>query len=239
MNKLISTAAGVLAATALVQAASIVNSKHDIRGTANGSTYDGSSGDEICIYCHTPHNPHRTVPLWNRNNPTSEGWSFYKSPTLTAAAQTASFNADSISLFCLSCHDGSTSVGAYVNKPTGSAGADNINYNRLTNAITAPYANIAESTKNLSNDHPVGFSYTDAQFADSDSQTGGLKSISDVKNTFGIGGSSYNPFFTASPGKTDQMECSSCHKVHDPGTSHNFLRIENEQSKLCLACHNK
>jgi predicted CXXCH cytochrome family protein len=49
---------------------------------------------------------------------------------------------------------------------------------------------------------------------------------------------SYQPFF-ASSGGNDQMECASCHKVHQPGTSYNFLRIENGGSKLCLACHNK
>ena len=37
---------------------------------------------------------------------------------------------------------------------------------------------------------------------------------------------------------TDQVECASCHAVHDY-TNVPFLRLSNDNSALCLACHKK
>ena len=241
MKKIVLTVAAIVAAASMAQALSIVNSKHDIPGGTAGAYGTNAVEGQICIYCHTPHNPIRDVPLWNRNNPTSAGWSFYNSPTLTQAARGAQFNADSISLFCLSCHDGTTAIGAYINEPlsTNDMGADNISFTRGTNTIASKaYANIGNSGKDLTNDHPVGFDYSVAQSSDTASGTGGLRAIGEVKNRFGITDANYNPFYYAG-NLVNQMECASCHKVHDPGTSNNFLRIENNKSALCLACHNK
>lgn len=237
MKKIVLATAALIAAAGLAQAASIVGSKHDIPslGTLGGTMPNG----EICAYCHTPHNPIANTPLWNRVNPSNTGWSFYQSPTLTSAATGASFESDSISIFCLSCHDGSTSLGAIKNVPVTTIGADGAGPLSGASAISAVYANIGNSTKNLSNDHPVGFDYSVAQTQDAGSNTGGLRQIADVKTAFSITDPNYNPFYNAAGGRVNQMECASCHKVHDPGASWNFLRIENTGSALCLACHNK
>lgn len=237
MKKIVLSVAAIVAAAAIAQAASIVNSRHDM----NAAGYD-TTQTEICIFCHTPHNPIVQVPLWNRYNPSTTGWTFYNSPTLTSVSKNAKFETDSISLFCLSCHDGQTAIGAYVNEPVANtANADTINTRPALgtgNFISTLYANIGGGNKNLTNDHPVGFSYSAAQAQDTASATGGLNSIDTVKSKFGITDSTYNPFYVAG-GVQNQMECASCHKVHDPGTSRNFLRIENGESALCLACHNK
>ena len=37
---------------------------------------------------------------------------------------------------------------------------------------------------------------------------------------------------------SNQVECASCHDVHD-NTLGMFLRISNANSDLCLTCHNK
>ena len=39
-------------------------------------------------------------------------------------------------------------------------------------------------------------------------------------------------------GSTNQVECASCHAVHDY-TNVPFLRLSNDNSALCLACHKK
>jgi predicted CXXCH cytochrome family protein len=237
MKKLILVAAAVLA-TALAANATIVNSKHDLSVGAGGESAQsaiGSTLTEICIYCHTPHNPARTTPLWNRIGATSPGaFTFYNSATATAATKGASFSADSVSLFCMSCHDGVTGMGSVKNTPVAAtAGADAVNAVALVGSqtITSAYANIGNSGGNLTNDHPVGFSYASAVAQDN----GGLNGATAAHDNL-VGASGTAIFFGTG---ADQMECASCHAVHEPGTSRNFLRKENTRSALCLGCHNK
>lgn len=234
MKKLVFAVAAVLAAAAVSYAASgtISGSAHDLTGTTYNPTGDT---DQICVFCHTPHNAERNVPLWNRVNPTAQ--TLYNSPTLSTIAQSASFKMDSISAFCMSCHDGVTKVGAIKNLPKDIAGVDDT-YPDFGNTLGTNYAAIGNDGQSLKNDHPIGFSYAIAQTQDNyESGTGGLHTISEVKTAFGEKGS-YQPFYVSSNG-SDQMECASCHAVHQPGDSKNFLRIENGGSALCLACHNK
>ncbi|MSM40048.1 MAG: cytochrome C [Geobacter sp.] len=233
MKKLVFAVAAVLAAAAVSYAASgtISGSAHDLSGT----TYQSGSTDQICVFCHTPHNAERNIPLWNRVNPTAQ--TLYYSPTLSTEAKTATFEMDSISAFCMSCHDGVTKVGAIKNLPTNNAGVDTT-YPDFGNTLGTNYAAIGNDGQSLKNDHPIGFSYSVAQTQDNvESGTGGLHTISEVKTSFGESGA-YQPFYNSARG-TDQMECASCHAVHQPGTSKNFLRIENGGSALCLACHAK
>ncbi len=204
-----------------------------------GSPHDISGGTgEICIYCHTPHNAAIAIPLWNRLNP-SDGisWTFYKtSATLTSATKASRLSGDSISLFCMSCHDGTVALSAVVN-------ANDETNNHMTNSAVSSTAGVLLATnpknlkRDLSNTHPIGFNYMTAQGEDSGLREAGAvlalfksKDAADGKTTSQnfLYGSNYQTF-----------ECASCHRVHDPGTSTNFLRIENEQSDLCLACHIK
>ena len=73
----------------------------------------------------------------------------------------------------------------------------------------------------LSNDHPISVTYDVTQDPD-------FMAKASVEATgirfYGTG--------------VDQIECSSCHDVHDPDLSP-FLRISNAGSALCLACHIK
>ena len=235
MRNYVLTATAFFAGAALSFAASgtISGSAHDLSGTTYNPT---GTTDQICVFCHTPHNAERNIPLWNRVNSTSPP--LYTSPTLSTEAKTATFEMDSISAFCMSCHDGVTKVGAIKNLPTNIAGTDTVNPTPFGNSISPNYAAISNDGQSLKNDHPVGFSYSVALIQDNaESGTGGLHTISEVKTAFGETGS-YQPFYI-STGGTDQMECASCHAVHQPGTSKNFLRIENDGSALCLACHNK
>lgn len=227
MKKIVLLTAALVMTASLASAASIVGSAHDLSGNY-GTKNLGST--EICIYCHTPHNTVQNVPLWNRNNPTEGSWQFYNSPTLTNAAKAPSFNAQSISLFCMSCHDGVTGLGNIAN--AGGATMDT-----TTVVSSANGDNIGNTGKNLTNDHPVGFSYTLAQTQDTAGNVSGSGLKADANTT--LGG---NAFFGAG---ADLMECASCHKVHNPGDGgvgsgdNKFLRISNAGSNLCLACHNK
>ena len=86
----------------------------------------------------------------------------------------------------------------------------------------------------LTNDHPIGFSYTGAQ-----TDLGDTKLHSETL----VNTNSANRirFF----GSTKKVECSTCHDPHienTPSVNPNqipFLVMANDGSKLCLACHNK
>lgn len=212
------TAALMIVATS-ASALTIKNSKHDMSSTS-GASMHGTTTTEICVFCHTPHNPAQNVPLWNRTNPAATGWSMYNSPTISATASaklsTGNFDADSISLFCMSCHDGVTTIGAMHNVPT--TGSEPL-------TAIAGAANIGSTGKILTDDHPVGFDYNTAATEDT-----GLRTKANALTS--LGG---NAFFGAAG---NNIECSSCHKVHDNANAP-FLRISNSGSALCLACHNK
>ncbi|OGT99163.1 MAG: hypothetical protein A2X80_05160 [Geobacteraceae bacterium GWB2_52_12] len=220
-----------LMAVATMASATIKNSKHDLSSGSTTAFKSAGATNQICIFCHTPHNPTKNVPLWNRVNPAAAGWTMYASPTISATATTklatGTFDADSISLFCMSCHDGVTAMGAFTNKAGAAADA-------LGAIAEASNANIGDAVAgaggiHLENDHPVGFNYNTAATEDS-----GLHSKADANTS--LGGSA---FFGAAG---NNIECSSCHKVHEPGaagTTAPFLRISNSASALCLACHNK
>lgn len=197
----------------------IKDTKHNL-GTTGDFAYKSSNETEICLFCHTPHNATKNVPLWNRSNPTASGFKLYTaSPTLNITATgKGALSADSISLFCLSCHDGAAAslAGRVVNEPNG-----NITMDASGDQIKGK-ANLGTD---LTNDHPINFSYADVA-ADAT-----IKPIpTDLR------------FFRSTKygaAKTDMLECASCHDVHGTGGFAKFLRKSNASSSLCLTCHNK
>ena len=117
-------AAGLIAAASTAFGASIVNSKHDL---SNGSTvgdvavnYNLGTSTQICIYCHAPHNANLSLPLWNRSNPAGAGFTLYSGVNMTNVSFKTGFTNDSTSLFCMSCHDGVTSIAQEYNAEVGS-----------------------------------------------------------------------------------------------------------------------
>lgn len=210
MKKIV-LAAAALALTASTSYAVINGTAHDL--SASGSLA-GAAASQKCVYCHTPHNGTQNIPLWNRNNPAAI--TVYNSTSLTAAAQGAAVAGNTVSAFCMSCHDGATSMGSIKNL----AGATD------NNVLMAGGANPENLTTSLANDHPVGFNYDTAVGQDA----GGLVATATVKTALGNGA-----LFGAT---TNQMECATCHKVHD-NTITPFLRMDNAGSNLCLVCHVK
>jgi predicted CXXCH cytochrome family protein len=248
MKKILMAGAVVLMAASVAFAVSgdgkgqhtIVNSRHNIPANLGTSVFaPTASYQQICIYCHTPHNPRLNVPLWNRNKAATVA-KYYNSPTLTSVTKTNSqIQTDTVSGFCLSCHDGVTTIGSIQNRADTGIQAGNAIFNNVDGKVMG---NIGTD---LSNDHPVGMNYNDAYNSlDPDQITGGnpeqiaTKRLWDpdtVKKTLG------NFLFNTNGASGDngtQMECASCHKVHDPFNPP-FLRVTNNMSHLCLACHNK
>ena len=184
---------GMFAAQASM--AAITGTAHDFSGRGWGSA-------EVCIFCHAPHNANGGAPLWN-HAPTAATFTLYSSPSLTTAtmAQPAG-----VSRLCLSCHDGTVAIDSYAAR----TGTTNMTGDALLGT-------------NLSNDHPIGFTY-DAGLATAD---GGL-----------VTPASTSLVTTNVPLYSGRLECASCHNVHDNALG-GFLRRSNAGSGLCLSCHIK
>ena len=181
----------------------------------NGSAHDFSSRswnstNEICVVCHTPHNADTSVidvPLWN-HQVTNATFTVYSSATLDAVVG----QPDGASKLCLSCHDGTIAVDSFGGATDG------------THFITGQH-NLGTD---LSNDHPVSFTY-DTSLANDD---GGLYDPASTMS--GLGGTIADDLLIA-----NRVQCSSCHDVHNGSGLSKLLVKSNTGSALCLTCHDK
>lgn len=196
-------------ATLLLSAAA---SAQQVTGTAHDLGTGGNTTDDgqICVYCHTPHNASLVNPTPPLWNKvnTAESFTIYGSNTI----QNPTGQPEGTSLACLTCHDGTLALDAMINPPTGFV-PDN-------NPIGAVDANLGT---NLSNDHPISIGYSLAADAD-------FNDPATVTNTL--------PLFPGTQDGNYQVECASCHDVHDNSITP-FLRIANTNSAICLTCHVK
>lgn len=234
-------ALGAASAMAAVGNSNIINSKHNLNGKFTGSYTQGdATNTQICIYCHTPHNAKMNVPIWNRdmNQITASSFTLYSSVTMLNTPRKTGFTSDSISLFCMSCHDGSVLGGTMIHS----------DFNRLYagqgNLVTGTIATAdAKLGQNLSNTHPVNFvaDYQKNQTQPQKRNDGQADLIFKDQDTMGPAKSLTStvtfPLFV-SGGQRGYLECSSCHSVHDDYYKP-FLRDTMDNSQLCLGCHNK
>lgn len=153
--------------------AGIAESVHNLGITGTGPSANGGARNqftgtaEICVFCHTPHggDSSAAVPLWNRNLGSSARFMTYDQlGTSTFDAKIA--DVGSVSLACLSCHDGSFALDSMINEP--GSGADNPGFSagswlgddirgdkdgRLKVGI------VQNLGQDLTNDHPIGMQY--------------------------------------------------------------------------------
>jgi hypothetical protein len=186
-GSVIATAGVAVFAAALTQHAAaqltgIANTKHNLSSTGAAGQNKTSSTDEICVFCHTPHGADTAAaaPLWNKSL-TAIGGAAYKtyeslgSTTIDGAfatdGVTGSVSVGSVSLACLSCHDGTQAMDNIINAPgsggySASGGGPNglaytwtgarVDANgKMTNATDT----LAMLGPDLSNDHPIGIQY--------------------------------------------------------------------------------
>lgn len=212
-------------------ATSIKDSKHDL-SSGSAATVKGNT-DQICVYCHTPHNATQNIPLWNRNNPGEGGFTLYSSVSMQNTPVKSGFTTDSISLFCMSCHDGSALGGSMIGAEPGSIADSALipNYGTTPTNTTA-ITGAAKFGTDLTKSHPVNLSYNSVDDT-------GLVPIATLKSNKKF------PLFRSNS-KDDNLECASCHAVHGQENSLHtgenypaFLRSSMAGSALCLGCHVK
>lgn len=151
--------------------AGIANTKHNLGTATVGGTVTrinsfGGTG-EICVFCHTPHGSDTTaaVPLWNRALPTDlTTYTTYNSLG-TSTLEGATVQVGSVSIACLSCHDGTQAMNSVINRPgsglysesgaqmTGTWSGTNQTDGKIATGI------ITNIGKDLRNDHPIGIQY--------------------------------------------------------------------------------
>ena len=208
-------AAALLLAVPAAVAGSIMGSPHDF-------TAFNWSGGQVCIACHNPQNSNPTVtvaPQWNHTLSTTS-YTLYSTPTLKASVGQPGMR----SKLCLSCHDGTVAVDSF----GGAVGGGNSQYISNANKVGT----------SLKDDHPISFVY-DTTLAN---LNGTLFDPSSKSVTIGSGTTTK----TGSIGSLllfdgGQLECSSCHDVHNKYTvgTTGLLKVAAASSALCVACHNK
>lgn len=237
-------ATGIIAAASLASAASITNSKHNLSstGVASGNRGTAANTTQICVYCHAPHQTNAAPVLWNRNNPDASTFTLYSGVGMASRQFASGFTTDSTSLFCMSCHDGTTSMANVHNAGANIRNSGTTPAGRPLVAGNAMDAN-AQFGTNLKGTHPINFPVA----------------TSDTQNDLWVGGGTAMgggagttattfPLFKTTAGgsvnnnalrtNTRSLECGSCHAVHDSQYSP-FLRVTLAGSVICLGCHNK
>lgn len=264
---LASIAVGVMVASVAV-AGNVANTKHNFSTGGTSNVYKSTQINQVCVFCHAPHNAGATKLLWNKDNLNAlTSFRLYTSSyTLRSVTKQQSvLSAGSPSLLCLGCHDGKTAMNVMHSAPQGittaAAGgsypAGAVLINQTNTGLAAlpmpgpaynfgsgqfdPSMNLGRDPSGgndtqgdvLTDDHPIGFSYSAAYTE----RPAGLFSLAQVNTK----SASKVRFF----GVNNKLECSSCHDPHvDYSAAGNpalkpFLVMSNSASALCLSCHDK
>jgi len=219
---------------------------------ALGETADHNGLNRICVYCHAPHNTNKPDtglnkyrPLWNHDPSLQTAFDMYSNGTDVpnqVAHQSQAMVAlsgvtapGSVSMLCLSCHDGTAAVNSYGYVGNTGAGRGTGGNTVSARAVIGGPGGILGG--DLSNHHPIGFPYAAAYPADdeiADPATSGHL----LDATIGVkagGPQTINDLLW-----NGNVECVSCHDVHNTkngGTK--FTWVQDRQSALCITCHLK
>jgi len=193
-------------------------------GAKHNFVGDGDFGNptSVCEVCHTPHGAVNagSSPLWSHTMSTATSYTMYSNSNGTLDTTTIGTQPGGVSKLCLSCHDGTVALDAYVGGPGTSSGTK-ISTSKMIGTVTG-------GVSDLSDDHPISFSYNTQLVTDD----GELVDVSTVTAAL--------PFFGL---LNDQLECATCHDVHQTDTAatnaNKLLRVDNSGSGLCITCHIK
>ena len=252
MRRLLKSAVIVALVVPVAALATIRNSRHDLSvgSTVVGIKAAAGGTDQICIFCHTPHNARAQLLLWNQANSgnATSGWSAPNNVTTANTTLPADLNA--VSKRCLGCHDGSVAIGNLNNAGGGVAGQVTLTDPRTPSHITANVLNASAGGNlvgfggNMVNNHPASVPYP--------GQPGSgyttLPTTYHATTAAGCTGGATNcvnggaaglamKLFTNAGALT--VECATCHDVHNDQNLTFLLRTTNTNSALCLGCHVK
>ncbi len=211
-------ALGVIAAFLAATPASAVDGPHNLNSTAPGG--------RPCVACHTPHRSVQTHLLWNHTlSGNTFTWSDMTETTGGTPLPTNLKTWSGSTKLCLSCHDGSVSIGSTY-WPGSVWNSTKVTGDEL----------IASVSGDLKGNHPVGVPYP----------YGGVKN---TYNGLTTGNNALASGWVSSPtgvkllndpaaGSSNNkgIECASCHDVHNDAIG-DYLRVS--AGTLCQSCHTK
>jgi predicted CXXCH cytochrome family protein len=142
--------------------AGIQNTKHNLGSLGTGANKFTQTA-EICVFCHTPHGADvsAAVPLWNRVLAAPTTYQTYNSLG-TSSLDGASAPVGSVSLACLSCHDGGQALNVMINAPgSGLTGValTPVAGGNMTPDFKLGVGAITNLGTDLRNDHPISIQY--------------------------------------------------------------------------------
>ena len=214
-------AIAAMASQAAVTGPGIVNCGHNF---ADAVENPWNTTGEICLPCHAPHgNINKTIGfqtvLWNHSVPTNT-YQVYSNPDSMDAVVGQPSGATKL---CLSCHDGTVALDNFSRKTNGTW---------FMKTGTAPpglnYINHFNFGTDLRATHPLSFTY-DTALATADGEL-----FDPAAQITALGGTIAEDLLIGG-----KFECASCHDVHNKAGNDALLYIENDESALCLTCHNK
>lgn len=246
----------------------ISSTKHNLGSTQVAPNNRFSGTAEICVFCHTPHGADTTavVPLWNRTLTGTTYQTYDSLGTTTLDGKTATVG--SVSIACLSCHDGVQSMSAVINAPgSGTAGdaawaAGTWSGTTVQGSGSLAVTAITNLGTDLRNDHPIGIQYGGGGLKASTGAAGTMGDADFIRPSFTTIGSTpvwwvdteatasttrqktdmilYTRAAGSYTGQTEAEPFVECASCHDPhSTNSTFLRIQNTGSAVCLSCHVK
>lgn len=206
----------------------------EIASPHNLTPEPGADANESCMTCHTPFgNGSDVSPLWQQDGELSDrGFHIVDTMGRTAVSSAVDGNAGSVSLACLTCHDGSQ-------------------------ADATP--GLGDSVEFRDHAHPVGIEYARGRFGSQPGQASDRGMFSqtlrpaeeyhppkqaevDGHVIWWLGDSSVRRkediqlySRAGQGGPVPYIECASCHDPHSPRDS--MLRRDNVGSAVCLSCH--
>jgi len=175
MKKFVKTsvATAVVMGAALIAgsaSAGITNTLHNMGTTGSGTNVTTAGTGEICVFCHTPHGSDTSaaVPLWNKLLPESNTFTTYDQLG-TTTLDGGITDVGSVTIACLSCHDGSQAMDNILNAPgsggytTDGGSTNGLGYTWSTGGTVDSNglltAGITQIGKDLQDDHPIGVQY--------------------------------------------------------------------------------
>ncbi len=226
----------------------VTHTVHNLSITGPGPV-TATSESRICVFCHTPHAAEKipAAPLWNRK---LSGATYvpYSSGSMKAVVGQPGGS----SRLCLSCHDGTLALGTVhvlntrENVTIGLTGTGT--GGTMPTGAGAQTGYTRDLGTNLTNDHPISFTYDSAlAAAGNDDELRNPALMSYIANQApGV--------YPLVPLENNQVQCTTCHDPHlrDTDASKNimFLRLHRFQQSaplggsfnpasdiLCLACH--
>ena len=139
-----------------VAGAQVLNSPHDLTALPGVNPQTGT-----CVFCHTPHGSDISapVPLWNKNLPTGGGYTTYAELNTSTLDGGEAANVGSVSLACLSCHDGSQAMDSVINAPGRGTGTSPLGGGTGTLIGAVGNNDLAVIGTDLQDDHPISIQY--------------------------------------------------------------------------------